>query len=113
MAGVKGRSGRRHKVSQTVIEAMSKYRDNIDKLSKELYDIAKNKKVAPGVRLQAIILYLEKCVPKLDYEDTGDNLTLPTYPDLEEYYAKKASESMETGGRSLEDKNDHSGGLGI
>ena len=110
MAGVKGRSGRRHKVSQTLIEVMSKYRSNIDLLSKELYSMAKNKKVAPSVRLQAIILFLEKCVPKLDYEDTGDIMKFPTYPDLEEYYEKRAREPIETEGRSLEDKDDHSGG---
>jgi hypothetical protein len=110
MAGVKGRSGRRHKVSQTLIEVMSKYRGNIDKLSKELYSMAKNKKVAPSVRLQAIILFLEKCVPKVDYEDTGDNLTIPTYPDIEEYYAKRLGTPIETEGQSLEDKDHHSGG---
>ena len=110
MAGVKGRSGRRHRVSQTLIEVMSKYRSNIDLLSKELYDMAKNKKVAPSVRLQAIILFLEKCVPKLDYEDTGDILKFPIDLELEEYYEKKAKEPFETGGQTLEDKDHHSGG---
>jgi hypothetical protein len=105
MAGVKGRSGRRHKVSQTLVEVMSKYRGNIDKLSKELYSMAKNKKVAPSVRLQAIILFLEKCVPKVDYEDTGDNLIV-TADDLELYYRDRLDTTPET----LGDKDHHSGG---
>jgi hypothetical protein len=65
---------------------MEKYQGNIEKLSDELYFMARNTKVTPSVRLQAITLFLEKCVPKIDYKEPERIWVIPG--DLIEYYSK-------------------------
>ncbi|MFC1938675.1 hypothetical protein ACFLWM_00760 [Chloroflexota bacterium] len=110
MAGIKGRSGRRRKLSQTAIEAMGKYQGNLDKLSDELYFMARNIKLTPSVRLQAINLFLEKCVPKFDYKEPDKIWTIPA--DIIEYYAKRHDEVIEEGRKLLENgKHYDPGGL--
>ena len=94
MPGVKGRSGRRRQVSQSVDEALAKYRGDIEKLSDELYYIAKNKKSPPSVRIQAVNLFLEKCVRKVDQKPSDMDIIF-TADDLEEYYSKRASERLD------------------